>query len=538
MTGRTRQILARLPAHLEPARPGKVLSAVVDALAQDLDVLAARLAAVRRAHRLGEADEIADLLRIGALHGISAGEVELLFMRFARAQKLMVDVEKAAGPARDAAAEALIALWPVPAAEPRLPLYAPAGGGDPAAARARLLEHATAALRYDRLTAALRARIGAICRLHTQGNGTVQAVMAGAANALDLEIGPVIHSDDRFWHASPVHDRLRLTRPVEVTSDGVTSETAVPFDPAQEVIGIEENPWYRASTDIIGRSHGELWSVIRRGFEHAVARIHITGVERGRTIGPMLVNRDEGRGIGYLGTVPDGKTLVFTEEGRALLDGADVTSSAYAWEGGCFADAGGATGELDFVFDGGTRPAGMRAAAFVTTTPPNALDCEAVHPHADVTLPMPGIGLGETRFAFFVQEAHFNSLEGTPAAIRLVTPRTRAAFHEASVFAPAAGEAHQAVADLSLSWMERRAFHARLLIPARFRGFEDDPEAAEIRRRVAVAVERFRPAGVELVVEFVDDRWVLGGSVLRTGDPVDLIEQLQSGMVLWEAPAG
>jgi hypothetical protein len=538
MTARTRQILARLPSHLEPARPGKVLSAVVDALAQDLDVLAARLAAVRRAHRLGEADEIVDLLRIGALHGISAAEVELLFMRFARVRKLMVDVEKAAGPDRDAAAEALIALWPVPAAEPRLPLYAPVGGGDLAAARARLLEHATAALRYDRLTAALQARIGAICMLHAQGNGTVQSVMAGAANALDLEIGPVIHSDDRFWHAAPVHDRLRLTRPVEVIgSDGGTSETAVPFDPAQEVIGIEENPWYRASTDITGRSHGELWSVIRRGFEHAVARIHITGVERGRTIGPMLVNRDEGRGIGYVGTVPDGDTLVFTEEGRALLDGADVTSSAYAWEGGCFADAGGATGELDFVFDGGTRPAGMLAAWFVTATPPNALDREAVRPHADVTLPMPGIGLGETRFAFFVQEAHFNSLEGAPAAIRLVVPRTRAAFHDASVLAPA-GEPRTAAADVSLSWMERRAFHARLLIPARFRGFEGDPEATEVRRRVAAAVERFRPVGVELVIEFVDDRWVLGGSVLHAGDPGNLIEQLQSGMVLWEAPAG
>jgi len=54
-------ILARFPQHLEATRRGKRLPVVVDALAGDLDVLATQLAAVRRAHRLADADELADL---------------------------------------------------------------------------------------------------------------------------------------------------------------------------------------------------------------------------------------------------------------------------------------------------------------------------------------------------------------------------------------------------------------------------------------------------------------------------------------------
>jgi hypothetical protein len=479
------------------------------------------MAAVRRAHRLGEADEILDLLRIAALHGITTGELDILFMRFARATVLAAelrDTNDAA--ARDRAAEELVALWSVSALRPRLPRYSPAGATDLDAARLRLLEEAAGSLRYERLTDALRTRIGRICRLHAQGNGTVSAVLEGAANALDLDIGPIVGSVDRFWHAAPVHDRLELA----------------PFDVAEELIGLEENPRWRNTTDSTARTHGELWSLIRRGFERALPQIRITGVENGRTIGPMVVNRDEGRGVGYTGSVPRGKILVFTEEGRALLDGADVTSSAYAWEGACFAASDSRPG-ADFVFDGQTRPPSRRPATFVTTTPPNALDREAVYPHADVTLPMPGVGIGVTRFAFFVQEAHFNALEGAPPAVRLVTPRTRAAFAGASVFAAGANESPNPAAEVALSWIERRAFTARLLIPARFRALApDDPEGTEVLRRVALGIERFRPVGVELKIEFIDDRWTLGSGVLTAGVGAGIIEQLRSAMVLWEGP--
>jgi len=535
MTGRSRQILERFPAHFEPARPGKVLGEVVDALAHDLDVLAARLAAVRRSHRLGEADEIADLLLIGGLHGIRAGELEIAFMRFARAREL------ATGDA-----EALIALWSIAAPSPRLPLFAPpvAEGGtpDPNAARTRLLSNVSDALRYGRLADALRMRIGRICELHARGNGTVRTVVEGAANALDLDMGPMVSSADRYWHAAAVRDRLRLARPVpKLDKDGKPTSQEVPAALAvePEIIGIEENPQHRVTTDSLGRKDGEIWSITRRGFERALIQIRITGLEGGRTIGPMVVNCDEGRGVGYAGSVPQGKTLVFTEEGRALLDGADVTSSAYAWEGACFADTS-QTSKYDFAFDGPGRDPQHRAAVFVTATPLEAMDRQAVVPHGDVNLPAEGIAVGVTRYAFFVQQAHFNSLEGTAEApvVRLVTPRNRAAFFDGSLFAAAGGETLGVAAEVAFSWLERRAFSARLLIPARFRNLADDPEGTEVRRRVSIAIERFRPVGVEVTVEFIDDRWSLGGGTLTEGQDADLIDQLRSAMVLWAAPAG
>ncbi len=546
MIGRSRQILSRLPAHLEATRPGKVLGMVVDAPAQDLDVLAARLAAVRRSHRLGEADELVDLLLIAAYHGISAGELELLFMRFARARELAAVLDQAADdPARDAAAEELCNLWSLSAPHPRLPLYAPRlpGGGalDLQAAKTRLLDNVAAVLRYDRLVDLLRTRIGRVCQVHAQGNGTVQALMEGAAIALDLEMGPLVTSVDRFWHAVPVYDRHLLTRPVpKLDKDGqpTAEEVPEPFAVAEELLGLEENPLWRATTDSTGRRHGELWSLTRRGFERALTQIRITGTDGRRSIGPMVVNRDEGHGVGFVGTVPPSKTLIFTEEGRALLDGLDMTSFAYAWQGACFAGIDLDT-KLDFVFDGPGLDPKQRPARFVTTTPANALDREAVYPHADVSLPMPGVAVGVTRLAFFAQEAHFNSLEGIPESpiVRLVTPRSNAAIIEGSVFAPEPGTTRQVAAEVALSWLEHRAFSVRLLIPARFHRLEDDAEGTEVRRRVALAVERFRPVGIELKVEFIDDRWVLGEGVLTTGEGADAIEKLRSAMVLWEAPA-
>jgi len=545
MIGRSSQILSRLPAHMEAGRTGKVLAMVVDALAQDLDVLAARLAAVRRSHRLGEADEIVDLLLIAASHGISAGELELLFMRFTRSRELAAALDKAdTDSSRDAAAEELANLWSLAPPHPRLPLYAPGvPEGSPLdlqAAKTKLLDHVLAALRYPRLAELLRTRIGRICQVHAHGNGTVQALMAGAANALDLEMGSLVTSADRFWHAAPVYDRHRLTRPAPtLDKDGQPTTEEVPeaISVAEELLGLEENPLWRATTDSTGRTHGELWPLTRRGFERALTQIRITGVEGGRSIGPMVVNRDEGHGVGFVGTVPPSETLIFTEEGRALLEGADMTSFAFAWQGACFAGTD-LDAKLDFVFDGPGRDPQKRPARFVITTPENALDRQAVYPHGDVSLPMPQVAVGITRLAFFAQEAHFNTLAGPPESpvVRLVTPRNGAARIEGSVFAPEQDTARPVAAEVALSWLEHRAFCVRLLIPARFRRLEDDPEGTEVRRRMKLAIERFRPVGIEVKVEFIDDRWVLGEGVLTTGEGTDAIEKLRSAMVLWEAP--
>ncbi len=549
---RSTPILARFPQHLEANRRGKRLPVVVDALAGDLDVLAAQLAAVRRSHRLADADELADLWRLGALHGMAPGDFQILLGRFRRAGELLValDAARTGGDdaARETAAVALCALWSVNAlqgAAACLPLFAdPAAPADSARAAARLAGQARTALRRARLNDAVRHRIAEAGAIHLQGNGTVGALLRAAAAALDLDLGEVVHSADRYWHVARVSDRLALAhgQPAAAPATGEVDQRLVP---AEELLGIEENPLWRDSTDNVGRRHGELFTATRRGFERALLQVRITG-EGSRSVAPMLVNRDEGHGVGFAGVVPAGQELVFNEDGRVLLDGADVTAMAFAWQGACFADAD-APAVTDAVFvDAGVPPAAPvpgapSPARFVTTVPSTgsagstvtALDRDARFPSAGESLPMPGIGVGVTRLAFFVQQAHFASQE-LPAP-RSVTPRTCAAVFDGAVFAdpPAATPA----AAVALSWLEHRAFAVRLLVPSRFRHWQaDDADAALTLQAVARAVERVRPLGVALAVEFIEDRWTLGSGSLTSGEGDDPIEALRAGTRLW-APA-
>lgn len=533
MTPRAETILKRFPAHLEAARPGKLLGDAVSAIALDLDTLAAALAAVRRSHRLADADELADLWRIGALHGMGTAEFEIVLGRFRRARELLPALRSAADDvAREAAAHALAALWSIEAFRaplPRLPLFAdPAAPADLARAAERMAAQVLETLRHARLTDAVRTRIAEASDIHADGNGTVMALLRGAANALDLELGEVLHSADRYWHVARVYDRLRLAHQVA----GAAGAPAVdlPLAPAEELLGIEENPLWRAETDSAPRKHAELFSETRRGFERALLQVRITG-EGARTLGPMLVNRDEGHGIGYSGAVANGQTLVFNEDGRVLLDDADVTSWAFAWQGGCFA-GDDASAQADFVFDGAGIEPRLKKARFVSVTPALGLDREAVYPTDGASLPMPGIAVGVTRFAFFVHEARFASLD--TAGPRSVTPRSSAAVFNGAVFAPLP---RNASARLALSWLEHRAFAVRLLVPPRFRGWRsDDAEGVLTLQAIARALERFRPLGVELRVEFIDDRWTIGSGTLTSGIDDDPIETLRAGTVLWAAP--
>jgi hypothetical protein len=532
MTPRATAILARFPAHLEATRPGKLLGEATSAIALDLDTLAAALAAVRRAHRLGDADELADLWRIAALHGMGVAEFEIVLGRFRRAQELLRALDAAAdGGAREAAAHGLTALWALQALPPRLPLFAdPAAPADSARAAARLSAQARATLRHANLCDAVRTRIGQASAIHAAGNGTVMALLRGAASALDLELGAVQHSADRYWHTARVHDRLRLNRLVAATDGEI--DQALPV--AEELLGIEENPLWRAETDNAPRVHAELFNEIRRGFERALLQIRITG-EGERTVGPMLVNRDEGHGVGYSGALANGEVLVFNEEGRVLLGAADVTSLAFAWQGACFA-GDDAAAEADFVFDGESVNPRHKKARFVTMTPPQGLDREASYPSDGANLPMPGIAVGATRLAFFVQEAHFASKDPAPAAVRSVTPRTASAVFDSAVFAPPPLPRTPS-ARVCLSWLEHCAFAVRLLVPPRFRAWRpDDAEGALTLQAVARAVERFRPLGVELRIEFIDDRWTLGSGTLTSGIDDDPIESLRAGTALWRAP--
>jgi hypothetical protein len=501
MSGRASKILSRLPAHLDAATPGKQIFEVTDALARDLDVQSAVMAAIRRSHRLADADERRDLLLIAARHSMTLGDFAVLLARFDRAGELLKALADAGSDnERSERAEALLELWSIATPKPRLVLF----GDTSSTAGTALQKEVKDRLTTKKLLEAMRRRVAEIATIHGQGNGTVRSLMAGVANSLDLDLGTIVHSEDRFWHAAVVSDRLRV--------GGLA--------PARELLGIEENPLFRFETDQSGRKNGELSSLLRRGFERAILQVRVTGKEN-LTVGPMVVNRDEGHGVGYSAVVPPGKMLQFTEEGRVFLDGDDVTANSYAWKGACF--AGSDTRDTDFVFDG-------PQTTFAIAYPEQALDPDFVFPHGGNSLPMPGIAVGETRFAYFAHEAFYSGS-------RRVTPRPAVGFANLSVFAPAPGEEPPVSALVSFSWLERRAFCVRVLIPPRFRALTpDDPEGLDTRRRVAQSLQRFKPAGVEVSVEFVENRWELGKGVLLSGETTDPIAELRAGTTLWSAP--
>jgi hypothetical protein len=359
---------------------------------------------------------------------------------------------------------------------------------------------------------------------------TGQPATGGAG--IDPEIDDALfHSRDRFWHAAFVRERAPVL-------------PGAP--PADEVIGMEENPVRREESPDTPRAHAELFHIYRRGFGRSLLRIQVTGTGN-RSIGPMLVNRDDGRGIGFSGGVPDGSVLVFDEGGRVTLDGADVTASAFAWTGACFAgNDDDPTSPHDFVFDGPGVPA-ERRAVFAVASPFDALDGAFAFPGPGDPLPVPGIGVGRTRFAFFVQQAHWAAVDerAAPATPVPLSPRPHAGVFDASVFAPPGGAVEPA-ARVALSWLEHEAYAVRILLPRRFAQF-DSPGETPITELVRRALERHRPAGVEgarppdgsprgLRVEYVEDRWILGASDVTSASSADPIQSLRGGSVLWTTP--
>jgi len=590
MSSRSVQILSRFPAHFEATRPDKQLAFVTEQLTFGLDLLSTDLAEVRRAHRLAHADTVRDLLLLAGLHGIGNQDIDVLRRKQAQVRALAAALDAAvpvSPVARDAAAATLLDLFALDPSIPRLARFTPPPSAAPPlavvprpgppptppdplnAAAHHLADMARAAVGFGGYLDALRARVGNICRIHSVGNGTVRALLDGAANALDLdldegtnravraalqsdpgamaELHPTLddglfHSKDLFWHSSFVTDRMALPRPFA---------GAAPLATVQDVLGIEENPLQReywplpTGTPPISTPAPEpnagLFQVQRRGFGRELLQIAITGVDD-KTVGPMLVNRDEGTGIGWFGSVPSGKTLLFTEDGRALLDGTDVTANAYSWQGACFALSGSADDNVvtphDFVFDGPGLAADdrRRIAHFAVASPPGALDREAVFPHAGDAVQAPGIGIGRTRLAFFVQLAH---LSGD----RTVTPRPLVAFAgdrdnpsaPASVFAPDSA-APPMVGLVGLSWREHEAYAVRLLIPKRFALLDVAGDGLPVTERVRLAIERFRPVGVEVRVEYIDDRWLLGDGFLSSLKNPDPNMELRGGTVLWSPP--
>lgn len=578
LNGRTKRVLERFPYHLDAAKPGKLLANVTRALVRDQDVQTANLQGIRLAHRLYEARELIDLLRIGALHNVSRTELAVLFQRFTAARERFTALRNNVNSdgdlgERESLANEFLSLWPIFGATPLRVFTDDPESTDPidvATAASRLVQSGAKTVRTAELLETLRQRIANIAAIHQVGNGTVTALLQGAANCLDLELGTIEHSEDRYWHAAPVTDRIPLHRPITGTdkSEAITPEL--------EFLGIEENPKRVAEFGPRPVRHTERFHLLRKGFEDALLEIRLRGIGQ-RTFSPMFVNRDTGHGVGIFAAVPDGVEVVFTQGGRVVMNGKDVTSRCYAWRGACYAEQpaeqkfGNADSlyRNDFVFaDGdaelpetGDHANGDRISRFVEATPGASLDREGKFPHAGDSLPMPSVGIGKTRFAFFVQHGHFAALranlpplpEGVfgsdpfasmhPSVLadrELVTPRYGAAIADASLFADRDGysEADQPAAELHLRWLERQAYKVRLFVPRRFIGFGDDGEGELVKDYIKLGIERFRPAGVDIEVQFIDENWVLNEADLPHEDASldSAISRIRSQTILSAVP--
>jgi hypothetical protein len=522
-------ILARFPRHLDAARADKMFAHVVHALEVGVELQTSQIGLIRRAHRLGNADEVRDLHLLGGLHDLRPADFDALVRRFAAARVLAAELATAAAPDR-AAVRAALALLAGAGQATFVPFT---GEADETPVTARLAAAVLAATTYAAECDRLRRRIAVTAAIHREGNGTIGALLRGAANALDLDIVTVRHTKDGFWHLADCRDRVVLQRPEPPGS----ARPSVPVPPPIDLVALEENPFADRKVDPFAVHHAHLFTITRPGFDAVPVSIKIIGVSDS-TVWPMVVNRDSGIGVAYHGIVPADDELVLDRDHSARLEGADVVGHTWGFQGGVFALAG-ENHALDFRFtDGsGESPSGQ-AATFAEPIPfADAFDATASWPHSAGVRPVPELAVGPTRWAFFVRQATFGTTNSDGTVDIPSTSYVSAGVWDQSVFA---GSPSPEAARLGFDWEEREPYAVRILVPERFAALDDtaDPPAfPPITAVVRGAVERFRAAGIRLTVEYTSELWTLGEGVLRDVDSPEPEGIVVDGTKLWPLPA-
>jgi hypothetical protein len=519
-------VLSRFPVHLGADRPGTLLGDVVASLVGPLDVQSSQVGRVRAAHRLGDCDEENDLLLLAGLHGLGPEAFELVHQRVAAVGALATQL---ADPATtpDAAAAALATLPDLLA----VPADAFAGTAEVTEALRRLAAYAS-------VLDLVRGCLAGVVRVHRGGNGTVGALLGAAAAYLALDVVEVAHLEDRFWHVARCRDRLRIARPAGGGLDEV--------EPAEDVLALEENPFRPQAIEPVPRRHADRFRHLRGGFDEVVVSVRVLGIED-RTVAPQVVNVDAGRGVAYVGAVPDGQELRFESDGRITLAGANVTRFGFSFSGAVFASAD-EPAPGDFVFSGGGEDTGGRAATFAVSAPlGDAFDATAAFPHVGGLVEALPFGIGESRWAFFVGEGAFG---GGPT--RHAVPADRSAFAAAepgggsplrgSVFGDATGTPPPAAGSVGFDWQEREPFAVRVWLPPRLATADTTATTAgtvqpPLRGRLRALLDRHRAGGVHVYVEHADDRWTMGAGVLREAGSAEPVGVVVLGTRLWPGDA-
>src|SRR5207253_1306988 len=102
--------------------------------------------------------------------------------------------------------------------------------------------------------------------------------------------------------------------------------------PKSSFIYLVENPLVDRMTEDKERQQREHFNTKRMGFFNEAVAVQVTGIDN-RTVWPMVINQDTHEGVGFRGSVSDGQRLVFAADGKAYLDGSEVTDRCYYFRG-------------------------------------------------------------------------------------------------------------------------------------------------------------------------------------------------------------
>jgi hypothetical protein len=270
------------------------------------------------------------------------------------------------------------------------------------------------------------------------------------------------------------------------------------WEEKESFLYILENPILDKESELAEARQRQVFPIRRGGFFHGRADFSVTGFSN-RCVKPMLINQRTREGFGYRGVVPDGKELVFARDGKAYLDGLDVTEECYRVFDGFFDDAAMAR-----------FADGEPAHGFAEVEPEGAADRNQPGPVVVglEELPAPRLLLLDNPIRFSVEEGAFD-----------------ASRFDLAVFAfPKAPEALAALppsGQVQIRWREHQAFCVRLLLPEGLQAWEAAfLSGGSLPQHLLRGLERFRPAGVRLEVDYWDAEWILGQGILEdAGEP-------------------
>ena len=498
------QVLSRFPRHLDLDTPGKVFGDLTRSLATGLEAQSSQLGKVRRAHRVREAEQAIDLIRLGGLAGIT--------------DAFLVPIGRRVRMLGDAAAEVDALLEQLGLQTAADDLLAPRQGEpDDSAARARFGAAARAAVTYDAWLGVAHDGLVDTFAVMLDRSGTVAGLLGATAAALGLEPGPITGEETGYRHLARCRDRFA------VELDGRHQ--------GEHLLALEENPPQLADSGPIPRHHGDLFTVSRRGFEEVPCTVIVVGSGE-LTVHPMVVNVDSGEGLATIVDVPDGSKLRFERDGRVELDGASVARRCFRFHGAVFGDGH----PLDFVYaDADADDAarfGDRAGAFSVTSPiDDGFDPAPSLPHGEGLLAPLHMARTGARFAVFAGAATF-ALDRGEQGVVTTAPEPLAGFFDESVYEP--DPAGETSFQIGFEWDERETYAVRVWLPRSFAALDRDGEPS-IRELVRIELDRLRAAGVHVYVDFADPRWVLGTGVVRDMGSGDALGVAVAGTEAWDA---